>query len=83
MLVGRPNSGGCSNELVVSNSNFSSCSVNQNTGVGGAIAIFDTDATIKNCFFERNEGTAVFFESSSSHEIEVRDEGNQTNLPRW
>ena len=74
LLVGRPDYGGCENELLVNNTTFSYCVLGSSSGAGGSIAIFDTSTTIHDCFFESSQGTAVLFQSSSAsgdHEISV------------
>ena len=73
VLVGRPDSG-CSQELVVMNSNFSRCSVDGTNGAGGALAVFDTSASLEDCLINHIEGTAVLFRSSKAngaHKISV------------
>lgn len=76
LLVGRRGQAECPHELVLANSSFTTCVVSPTAGAGGSLAIFDTSATITECTFEKGQGTAVLFESSSpngSHTISVSE----------
>lgn len=74
--MGRPGQTECPRELVLTNSRFADCIVLPSTGAGGSVAVFDTSAIVTDCRFDRSQGTAVLFESSSprgDHTISVSE----------
>lgn len=75
VLVGGPDEDACPRPLEVTESVFYGNSAVPSTGAGGALAIFDTSATIIDAEFGGNAGTAVLFQSSSDsgdHQLKVR-----------
>lgn len=69
---GLPGTDTCSSDLEIEGCEFSGCQAYEIGGRGGSLAVFDTTASVSNTIFEKSEGTAMLFQSSTGdHYLDV------------